>query len=69
MAVYEIGDAIVYSSIDGDDALAIVRSVIDPVSDTAATYMKDVIQDIESGETFTVVESSILGIEDDEEED
>ncbi|KAK0744679.1 hypothetical protein B0T21DRAFT_281343 [Apiosordaria backusii] len=58
--MHEIGDAIIYKGMHGDDALGIVRSVMEPTSSTAATLYE--IQDIESGETFTVVETRIHDI-------
>ncbi|KAK3987286.1 hypothetical protein QBC44DRAFT_331805 [Cladorrhinum sp. PSN332] len=63
MAIYDIGETIVYRGIDGDEALAVVRSVVDPLSETAATLYE--IEDVETGETFTVLETRILGLEDD----
>ncbi|VBB79458.1 Putative protein of unknown function [Podospora comata] len=55
--MHEIGDAVIYKDAEGDEALGIVRSVMEPTSKTAATLYE--IQDIESGETFTVVETRV----------
>ncbi|KAK4223102.1 hypothetical protein QBC38DRAFT_459718 [Podospora fimiseda] len=66
MTLYDIGETVVYRGIDGDDALAIVRDrgdVIDQLGEGSVTLYE--IEDVESGETFTVVETRILGLEDD----
>ncbi|KAK3388784.1 hypothetical protein B0T20DRAFT_102745 [Sordaria brevicollis] len=62
MAIYEIGETIVYTDLDGDEALGIIRSIVDPLNNSEVSLYE--VQDVETGEYFTVAESRISGASD-----
>ncbi|KAH7625846.1 hypothetical protein B0T09DRAFT_387504 [Sordaria sp. MPI-SDFR-AT-0083] len=62
MAAYEIGETIVYTDRNGDEALGIIRLIVDPLDRNEVSLYQ--IQYVETGEYLTVAESRISGASD-----
>ncbi|KAK3317027.1 hypothetical protein B0H66DRAFT_593097 [Apodospora peruviana] len=50
---------VIHVGVDGDEAVGIVKSIIDPLSDTASTLYE--IEDVDTGDMKTIYETRILG--------
>ncbi|KAK0732936.1 hypothetical protein B0T26DRAFT_745038 [Lasiosphaeria miniovina] len=62
MAIYDIGETVVYRGADGSESVGIIDSVVEPLTDTASAAYE--VQDIKTGHMIHIYETRILGIND-----